>query len=100
VQPGPSSVIVQSGGVRPQALRRRAASQLDPDLSKVPAPLLKMGVEISRLFLVVDSLLKPAVNDSSRALIAQKLAVSAAIPYYRSVGVTLSEEEAQSLMNV
>ena len=59
-----------------------------------------MGIEISRLFLVVDSLLKPAVNDSSRALIAQKLTCSAAIPYYRSVGVNLSEEEAQSLLNI
>jgi hypothetical protein len=87
-------------GLRPQALRRREANQLDPELSKVPPQLLKMGIEISRLFLVVDSLLKPAVNDSSRALIAQKLAVSAAIPYYRSVGVSLNEEEAQSLMNV
>jgi len=92
--------IVPSGGVRPQTLRRRAANQLDPDLSKVPPQLLKMGIEISRLFLVVDSLLKPAVNDSSRALIAQKLTCSAAIPYYRSVGVNLSEEEAQSLLNI
>ena len=102
VMEGPKAQGADPGraGLRPQALRRQAAAQLDPELSKVPAPLLKMGAEITRLFLVIDSMLKPAVNDSSRALISQKLAVSAAIQYYRSAGVDLTEEEARSLINI
>jgi hypothetical protein len=96
-QHGGPPQLPDRAGVRPQALRRRAAAQLDPDLSRVPAPLLKMGMEVARLFLVIDSLLKPAVNDSSRALIAQKLAVSAAIPFYRSVGVQISDDDARDM---
>lgn len=83
-------------GVRPAALRRREAAELNPDTSKLPAALAKTGIEIGRLFLMEYALLS-SIPESSRALIAQKLATTAAITYYRSAGVNLTEEDIQGI---
>jgi hypothetical protein len=96
---GGAPIAPARAGTRAPATRRREATQLAVNGAQLPPPMLKMGLELSRLFLLQYSLLS-SVPESNRALIAQKLAVTVAIPYYRSVGVELSEEEVQAISTV
>lgn len=95
-----NSHAIPNRGVRPAAARRQRVAALDPELAALPAPLMKIGVEVTRLFLMQYKLLGSSVSDSNRALIAQKLTAISAIPFYRSVGVNLSEEDVQSISSI
>lgn len=86
----------QRAGARPSTIRRHAAAELDPETSKLPPALMRMGIEMGRLFLMEYALLS-SVPESNRALIAQRLAVTAAIPYYRSVGIELTDKDVQGI---
>jgi hypothetical protein len=88
-----------SNGIRPGTIRKRAAAEAASHGNQLPPALMKMGMEISRLFLMQYALLS-SIPESNRALIAQKLAVTAAIPYYRATGVNLGPEEAEQLLMV
>ena len=83
-------------GGQARTIRKRQGEAIASAGSQLPAPMLKMALEINRLFLMQYSMLG-SIPESSRALIAQKLAVTVAIPFYRSVGISLSEEEVQAI---
>lgn len=83
-------------GVRPAAVRKRQA-QLNTSGAQLPPEMLQAAIHMSRLFLVIYAQLGSSVPETSKAMIAQKLAACVAIPYYRSKGIDLTEEDAQSI---
>lgn len=87
---------IPNRGVRPATVRKRKAAALEPEQATLPPALMRMGMEVTRLFLMQYKLLS-SVPESNRALIAQKLAAIASIPYYRSAGVNLTEEDIQGI---
>lgn len=95
----PSGDPANWNGIRPGTIRKRQAAEAVAQGGQLPPALMKMGMEMARLFLMQYALLS-SVPESSRALIAQKLAVTAAIPYYRATGVNLSPEDAEQLLMV
>jgi hypothetical protein len=91
-----ASGLATGNGVRPATLRKRFASEIAGQGCQLPPGLMKIGMEVSRLFLMQYSMLT-TIPESNRALIAQKLAAIAAIPFYRSAGVNLTEEDVKSI---
>lgn len=86
----------RTNGVRPPAVRKRQAEELAARGAQLPAGLMKIGMEVGRLFLMEYAMLS-SIPESNRALIAQKLAAISAIPFYRSAGVNLTEDDIQGI---
>lgn len=86
----------QQAGVRPPAQRRRAAEAIASMGSQIPADFLKINLEINKAFLMQYALLS-SIPDARRADVAQKLAVTAAIPYYRQKGIELTDDDVKGM---
>lgn len=84
-------------GVRPPALRKRQAQAQAIQGAQLPAAYLKINLEVSRSFLLQYALISPAVGEARRADVAQKLCAIASIPYFRQVGIELSEDDIKGM---
>jgi hypothetical protein len=90
------AAVLERAGTRPPATRKREATEQAIQGAQLPAGLMKIGLEVTHLYLMQYRLLS-SIPESSRALIAQKLTACAAIPFYRSAGVSLTEEDIQAI---
>jgi hypothetical protein len=97
VQPEQRGEIVHTGGVRPPALRRRQAQEQAIKGAQLPAAFLKINLEVNRSFLLQYALISSSVGEARRADVAQKLCAIASIPYFRQVGIELSEDDIKGM---
>jgi hypothetical protein len=97
---GNGHAAIERAGTRPPATRRREAQQQVVAGAQLPAPLLKISLEVNRCFQMHYSLLNPVVGEARRADVAQKLAATSCIPYFRQVGVELTEEDVKQLSSL
>lgn len=84
-------------GVRPQALRRREAQRQAVEGAQLPAAFLKINLEVNRSFLLQYALISSSVGEARRADVAQKLCAIASIPYFRQVGIELTEDDVKGM---
>jgi hypothetical protein len=89
--------LVASGGVRPPSVRRRQAQEQAIKGCQLPAAFLKINLEVSRSFLLQYALISSSVGEARRADVAQKLCAIASIPYFRQVGIELSEDDIKGM---
>jgi hypothetical protein len=89
--------LVASGGVRPSAVRRRQAQEQAIKGCQLPAAFLKINLEVSRSFLLQYALISSSVGEARRADVAQKLCAIASIPYFRQVGIELTEDDVKGM---
>ena len=94
------AAVLERAGTRPPATRKREAQQLVGVGAQLPAPLLKISLEVSRCFQMHYALLNPIVGEARRADVAQKLAATSCIPYFRQVGVELTDEDVKQLSSL
>jgi hypothetical protein len=94
------AAVLERAGTRPPATRKREAQQLVGVGAQLPAPLLKISLEVSRCFQMHYALLNPIVGEARRADVAQKLAATSCIPYFRQVGVELTDEDVKQLASL
>jgi len=83
--------------MRGPALRKVEAQKAVELGSRLPAAYLKINREVAQAFLLQLALIGNAVNEQRRADVAQKLTAISSIPYYRSVGVELSEDDIKGM---
>lgn len=83
--------------MRAPAYRKHQAEQQAIAGAQLPAAYLKINLEVSRSFLLQLSLIGNTVGEARRADIAQKLCAIASIPYYRQMGIDLSEEDVKGM---
>lgn len=79
------------------ASRRREAEAHAATGAQLPAAYLKINLEVSRSFLLQLTLIGNAVGEARRADVAQKLCAIASIPYYRQMGIELSEDDIKGM---
>lgn len=84
-------------GVRPATIRKRQAQAQAIQGAQLPAAYLKINLEVSRSFLLQYALISSAVGEARRADVAQKLCAIASIPYFRQVGIELSEDDIKGM---
>jgi hypothetical protein len=96
-RPEQSGELVQSGGVRPASVRRRQAAEQAIKGAQLPAAFLKINLEVSRSFLLQYALISSSVGEARRADVAQKLCAISSIPYFRQVGIELSEDDVKGM---
>lgn len=96
VIPMEAGVSVLRAGTRPPATRRREASQLAVQGCQLPAAALRINMEVNRSFQLQYALLSN-VGEARRADVAQKLCAIASIPYYRQVGIELTEDDVKGM---
>jgi hypothetical protein len=89
--------LQQGNGLRPPAQRKRQATEQAIQGAQLPAPYLKINLEVSRSFLLQYALISPAVGEARRADVAQKLCAIASIPYFRQVGIELTEDDVKGM---
>jgi hypothetical protein len=89
--------LVASSGVRPSSVRRRQAQEQAIKGCQLPAAFLKINLEVSRSFLLQYALISSSVGEARRADVAQKLCAIASIPYFRQVGIELSEDDVKGM---
>jgi hypothetical protein len=87
----------QQAGVRPATIRRRQAQEQAIQGAQLPAAFLKINLEVSRSFLLQYALISSSVGEARRADVAQKLCAIASIPYFRQVGIELSEDDIKGM---
>jgi hypothetical protein len=87
----------QQAGVRPATIRRRQAQEQAIQGAQLPAAFLKINLEVSRSFLLQYALISSSVGEARRADVAQKLCAIASIPYFRQVGIELSEDDVKGM---
>jgi hypothetical protein len=83
--------------MRGPAQRKAEAQRAVEQGAQLPAAYLKINLEVSRSFLLQLRLLGSAVGEHNRALIAQKLCAISSIPYYKQIGVNLTEEDVNNM---
>jgi hypothetical protein len=83
--------------MRSPAHRKVEAQKAVEQGAQLPAAYLKINLEVSRSFLLQLRLIGNAVGEQRRADIAQKLCAIASIPYYRQIGVELSEDDIKGM---
>jgi len=86
-----------TGGVRPSAVRKRQAAEQAIQGAQLPAAYLKINLEVSRSFLLQYALISPTVGEARRADVAQKLCAISSIPYFRQVGIELTEDDVKGM---
>lgn len=96
----PPQAITPARSSRAATARRRNSIHLDPEFSSVPAPLMKTGIQIARLFLMQYKLLGTSINEPTRAVIAQRLTAYALIHSTRPIDSPLSAEDTQLLTSL
>lgn len=84
-------------GYRPATVRRHEGVRNAVDGAQLPAAFLRINLEVSRAFLLQYRMLSSAVGEARRADVAQKLTAIAAIPYYRQMGVELTEDDVKGM---
>lgn len=84
-------------GHRPATVRRHEGTRNAIDGAQLPAAFLRINLEVSKAFLLQYRLLSSAVGEARRADVAQKLTAIAAIPYYRQMGVELTEDDVKGM---
>jgi hypothetical protein len=94
------AAVLERAGTRPAATRKREAQQQAVAGAQLPAALLKISLEVNRCFQMHYALLNPTVGEARRADVAQKLAATSCIPYFRQVGVALTEEDVKQLFSL
>lgn len=77
--------------------RRRVEQQAVAAGESLPPGLFQIAQEVARCFAVQYRMISTAVPDARRADIAQKLTAIACIPYYRSAGVAITEDDVKSM---
>lgn len=82
-------------GVRPTTVRRRQAAAIREEANLRPG-LLSVADEVINVFLYSYARLS-VINETNRANVAQKLTATIAIPFYRSVGIELDQEDVKSM---
>jgi len=107
--PSPAEVELTSGNnhatpaansqpaMRGPAHRKSEAQKAIEQGAQLPAAYLKINLEVSRSFLLQLRLIGNAVGEHNRAMIAQKLCAISSIPYYKQIGVNLTEEDVNSM---
>lgn len=99
-EPSTNGHAIPNRGVRPATVRRRLAAAQDPDFAHLPAPLMKISMEVNRVFLMQYKLLGSSVGDNNRAFIAQKLTACAVIPFYKAAGISLDDEDIAAISSM
>jgi hypothetical protein len=84
-------------GMRGPAHRKAEAQKAIEQGAQLPAAYLKINLEVSRSFLLQLRLIGNAVGEHNRAMIAQKLCAISSIPYYKQIGVNLTEEDINNM---
>lgn len=97
VAPAPQATTNGHRPMRGPALRKVEAQKAVEIGSRLPAAYLKINREVAQAFLLQLALISNAVNEQRRADVAQKLTAISSIPYYRSVGVELSEDDIKGM---
>jgi hypothetical protein len=92
-QPEPQQIA----GVRPATIRKRMAAEQAAKGAQLPAAYLKINLEVSRSFLLQYSLIGNSVGEARRADVAQKLCAIASIPYFRQVGIELTDDDVKGM---
>lgn len=92
-----ASGLATGNGVRPATLRKREASRQAIEGAQLPPAFLKINLEVNRSFLLQYALISPAVGEARRADVAQKLCAISAIPYFRQVGIELTEDDVKGI---
>lgn len=87
----------RGNGVRPPAVRRRQAAEQAIQGAQLPAAYLKINLEVSRSFLLQYALISSAVGEARRADVAQKLCAISSIPYFRQVGIELTDDDVKGM---
>jgi hypothetical protein len=87
----------RANGVRPPAVRKRQAEQQVIQGSQLPAAYLKINLQVSRSFLLQYALISSTVGEARRADVAQKLCAISSIPYFRQVGIELSDDDIKGM---
>lgn len=83
--------------MRPPAYRRHQAQQQAIAGAQLPAAYLKINLEVARSFQLQLSLIGSSVSETRRADVAQKLCAIASIPYFRQVGIELTEDDIKNM---
>lgn len=86
-----------TSGVRPSAVRKRQAAEQAIQGAQLPAAYLKINLEVSRSFLLQYALISPTVGEARRADVAQKLCAISSIPYFRQVGIELTDDDVKGM---
>jgi hypothetical protein len=86
--------------MRGPAHRKAEAQKAIEQGAQLPAAYLKINLEVSRSFLLQLRLIGNAVGEHNRAMIAQKLCAISSIPYYKQIGVNLTEEDVNSMTSL
>lgn len=90
-----SNFHVPGRGVRPTTVRRRQAAALREE-GRLRPELLSVADEVINIFLYSYARLS-VINETHRSGVAQKLTATIAIPFYRSVGIQLDEQDIKSM---
>lgn len=83
--------------MRAPAHRRAEARQAAEQGAQLPAAYLKINREVAQSFLFQLRMIGNAVGEQRRADVAQKLCAIASIPYYRQIGVELTEDDIKGM---
>lgn len=86
---------IPNRGVRPTTVRRRQADVIREE-GRLRPELVSFSDEVINIFLYTYARLS-VINETARSNVAQKITATIAIPYYRSVGVNLDEEDVKSM---
>lgn len=83
--------------MRGPAHRKAEAQKAVEQGAQLPAAYLKINREVAQSFLFQLRMIGTAVGEQRRADVAQKLCAIASIPYYRQIGVELSEDDIKGM---
>lgn len=86
--------------MRAPAHRRAQAQVAVTQGAQLPAAYLRINREVAQAFLFQLAMIGTAVGEARRADVAQKLTAIASIPYYRQIGVELSEDDIKGMTSL
>lgn len=98
--PAAPAPVLATNGQRPMrgpAHRKAEAQKAVEQGAQLPAAYLKINREVAQSFLFQLRMIGTAVGEQRRADVAQKLCAIASIPYYRQIGVELSEDDIKGM---